>query len=191
MYRNNFTSNRITYNLSGAFKWMQLVTDSSNICVLGNFDVGAATANITFPNSGTWYEHISGETFTATGSVQSITLQPGEYKVYLSRKLSAIGPITAIGNNIPAEQVGFQVRLFPNPVNSQGIYEIEMKNADKITTELLTADGRLIKQLFSGKLQAGKHTMRFGSAIEQLPPAYYILSVKNSALTRSIRFILP
>ncbi|NDA61020.1 MAG: 1,4-alpha-glucan-branching protein [Chitinophagia bacterium] len=191
MYRNNFTSNRITYNLSGAFKWMQLVTDSSNICVLGNFDVGTATANITFPNSGTWYEHISGETFTATGSVQSITLQPGEYKVYLSRKLSAIGPITAIGNNIPAEQVGFQVRLFPNPVNSQGIYEIEMKNADKITTELLTADGRLIKQLFSGKLQAGKHTMRFGSAIEQLPPAPYILSVKNSALTRSIRFILP
>ena len=191
MYRNNFTSNRITYNLSGAFKWMQLVTDSSNICVLGNFDVGSATANISFPNSGTWYEHITGETFTATGTAQSITLQPGEYKVYLSRKLSSTGPITAIGNTIPAAAAGFQVRLFPNPVNRQGIYEIEIKNADKITVELLTADGRQVKQLFSGKLVAGKHTMRLGNAIDQLPAAHYILSVKNSAITRSIPFILP
>lgn len=192
MYRNNFTSNRITYNLSGAFKWMQLVTDSSNICVLGNFDVGPATANITFPNSGTWYEHITGETFTATGSAQSITLQPGEYKVYLSRKLSATGPVTAIGNTIPAAAAGFQVRLFPNPVTRQvGAYEIALKNADKITVELLTADGRQVKQLFSGKLTEGKHTMRLDKAIDQLPSAHYILSVKNSVVTRSIHFILP
>lgn len=191
MYRNNFTSNRISYNLNGAFKWMQLVTDSSNICVLGNFDVGSATANFTFPNSGTWYEHLTGETFTATGSVQSITLQPGEYKVYLSRKLSSTGPVTAIGNNIPAAEAGFQVRLFPNPANRQGIYEVVLKNADKITADLLTADGRQVKQLFSGKLAAGKHTLRFGSAIDQLPPAHYILSVKNSVVTRSIHFILP
>ena len=170
---------------------MQLVTDSSNICVLGNFDVGPATANITFPNSGTWYEHITGETFTATGSAQSITLQPGEYKVYLSRKLSATGPVTSIGNNLPAAEAGFQVRLFPNPVNRQGVYELALKNADKVTAELLTADGKQVALLFSGKLLAGKHTMRFGSALDQLPPAHYILSVKNSATTRSIHFILP
>ena len=67
----------------------------------------------------------------------------------------------------------------------------DLKNADKITVELLTADGRQVKQLFSGKLVAGKHTMRLGNAIDQLPAAHYILSVKNSAITRSIPFILP
>jgi hypothetical protein len=191
MYRNNFTSNRITYSLGGAFKWMQLVTDTSNICVLGNFDVGAATANVTFPNSGTWFEHITGETFTATGAAQSITLQPGEYKVYLSRKLTSTGPITAIGNNLSTTDAGFQVRLFPNPVNKRAIYEIEVKVPGKITSELFTADGRQLKVLFSGKLNAGKHSMAFGTAIDQLPPAHYILSVKNSSATRSIHFILP
>lgn len=191
MYRNNFTSNRITYSLGGAFKWMQLVTDTSNICVLGNFDVGPATANVTFPNSGTWFEHITGETYTATGAAQSITLQPGEYKVYLSRKLTSTGPITAIRNNLSPADAGFQVRLFPNPVNKRAIYEIDVKVPGKITSELFTADGRQLKVLFSGKLSAGKHSMALGTAIDQLPPAHYILSVKNSSATRSIHFILP
>jgi hypothetical protein len=105
--------------------------------------------------------------------------------------LSSSGPVTSIGNNFSAAEAGFQVRLFPNPVTAPGVYEIDVKVPGKITAELLSADGRRLKVLYSGKLSAGKHTMVLGTAIDQLPPAHYILSVKNSSATRSIHFILP
>ena len=189
MYRNNFTSNRITFSLGGAFKWMQLITDTSNICVLGNFDVNSVTGQFTFPSSGTWYEYISGTTFSATGSSQSIALQPGEYKVYINRPLS--GPITSVAENPAASAHSFQVRLYPNPVTRAGMYEIDMKTAGQVNVLLFNAQGQQVKQLFSGRLNAGKHRMAFGEAVAQLPGAQYVLTVKNSSTTRSVRFILP
>jgi hypothetical protein len=189
MYRNNFTSNRITFSLSGAFKWMQLVTDTSNICVLGNFDVNAVTGQFTFPSAGTWYEYLSGATFSATGSSQSIALQPGEYKVYINRPLS--GPITSLSENPAGSANSFQVRLYPNPVTRAGMYEIDMKTAGQVNVLLFNAQGQQVKQLFSGRLNAGKHRMSFGEAVAQLPGAQYVLTVKNSSTARSVRFILP
>jgi hypothetical protein len=166
---------------------MQMVTDTSNICVLGNFDVNPVTASFSFPGAGTWYEYLTGATFSATGAAQSITLQPGEYKVYLNRPLS--GPITALAENAAAANA-FQVRLFPNPVTRAGMYEIDMKLPGQVTVVLINAQGQQVRQLYSGRLSAGKHRMPLGDAVAQLPGAQYVLSVKNSAAARSVRFIL-
>jgi hypothetical protein len=189
MYRNNFTSNRITYSLGGAFKWMQLTTDTSNICVLGNFDVNPVTGQFTFPGAGTWYEYITGTTFSASGASQSITLQPGEYKVFLNRPLS--GPITSLAENGGGSIAAFQVRLYPNPVTRAGRYEIDMKTGGQVNVLLFNSKGQQVKQLFSGRLSAGKHLLPLGEAVAQLPGAQYVLTVKNSSSTRSVRFILP
>ena len=83
-YLNAFTSNNVERSLSGAFKWMKVSGTQGKIMVVGNFDVVTQTASVTFQNSGTWYDRITGATITATGAAQSITLQPGEYHVYLS-----------------------------------------------------------------------------------------------------------
>src|SRR5436190_6933315 len=52
----------------------------------------AQTATVTFNTAGTWYDYLNGGVFTATGSAQSITLQPGEYHVYVNRNLT--NPVT-------------------------------------------------------------------------------------------------
>ncbi|RYY86422.1 MAG: 1,4-alpha-glucan-branching protein, partial [Chitinophagaceae bacterium] len=84
-YAANFTSNRIGYQLNGNFRWLQVTTDTSNLCVVGNFDVATQTGTVTFQNAGTWYDLIDGTTFTATGGAQNITLAPGEYHIYTNR----------------------------------------------------------------------------------------------------------
>ena len=83
-YVNAFVSNNVERSLAGAFKWMKVSGTQGKILVVGNFDVIAQTGSVTFQNSGTWYDRITGATIVATGSAQNISLQPGEYHVYLS-----------------------------------------------------------------------------------------------------------
>ena len=80
-----FVTNNVNYNLGGALKWLQVNSDSLKIMVYGNFDVAPTTGTISFQNSGTWYNYLSGGSRTATGLAESVTLQPGEYYVYVNR----------------------------------------------------------------------------------------------------------
>jgi len=85
IFTNLFTSNLITKDLSGAFKWLKVDQASNHLVVIGNFDVVAQTGSVTFPTAGTYYDYLNGTTITATGSSQSFNLQPGEYRVYLNQ----------------------------------------------------------------------------------------------------------
>ena len=95
-----FVSNSIGYNLGGYFKWLQVTTNELKICVIGNFDVVPVTGSVTFQNAGTWYNYLQGGTRNATGSTENITLQPGEYYVYVDRdvssKVAAILPLKLV-----------------------------------------------------------------------------------------------
>jgi len=89
-----FVTNDVTYDLGSAFKWLKVNSDSLKIMVIGNFDVIATTSTVTFQNAGTWYNYLSGGTRTATGGVETITLQPGEYYVYVNRDVNNL--VTAL-----------------------------------------------------------------------------------------------
>lgn len=89
-YFPTFVTNDVTDSLGGAFKWLKVNSDSLKIMVIGNFDVVPATAAVTFQNAGTWYNYLSGGTRTATGAAENITLQPGEYYVYVNRNADSL-----------------------------------------------------------------------------------------------------
>lgn len=89
-----FISNDIEKDFSGAFKWLKLSTQSGKVVVIGNFDVTQKTGSITFPTSGTWYNLMDESPFAATGSSQSFTLQPGEFRVYTN--MAVVVPVTLI-----------------------------------------------------------------------------------------------
>lgn len=92
-YLPTFVTNDISYDLGSAFKWLKVTTPSLRVCVIGNFDVIPVTGTVSFQTPGTWYSYLTGATFTATGSNQSITLQPGEYYVYVDRDANAALPL--------------------------------------------------------------------------------------------------
>ncbi len=89
-YLPTFVTNDVADSLNGGFKWLKVNSDSLKIMVIGNFDVVAATGTVTFQNAGTWYNYLSGGTRTATGTAESITLQPGEYYVYVNRNADSL-----------------------------------------------------------------------------------------------------
>ena len=77
-----FTTTNFHYSLTGAVKTIQLLDPTADVEIVGNFDVVANTATVTFPATGTWVDNLTGATYNVTSTSMSITLAPGEYHVY-------------------------------------------------------------------------------------------------------------
>ena len=111
-YGEAFTTGFISRNFSGAFKWLTLNSSAGKVVVIGNFDVVAQSGSVTFPAAGTWFNYLNPPaTFTATGGSESFTLQPGEYRVYLSSNV--VIPVTLVNfsgkNNGNSNVINWQV----------------------------------------------------------------------------------
>ena len=94
-----FNNTTYTYDFgSGLVKLFQIADPAASglkVTVLANLDVDAKTKTVTFQSAGDWSNYISngtgtgingatGNNFTLTSSLQTITLQPGEYHIYVS-----------------------------------------------------------------------------------------------------------
>ena len=95
-----FNSTNFTYDFNdngGLFKRYQITdnaADGIKLNIVANLDVVAQTRSITFQNTGNWYNYVSNGTgsgvngatnnsLNLAAATQNITLQPGEYHVYI------------------------------------------------------------------------------------------------------------
>jgi len=109
-FTNAFISNNVERSLNGGFKWLKVSGDPGKILVIGNFDVTPQTGSVTFQDAGSWYDLLTGTTISATGATQSITLQPGEYHVFLNLNIITPPVINFTGiNNGSTNVLNWQV----------------------------------------------------------------------------------
>jgi hypothetical protein len=199
LYKNNFTSNRIVHSLSGPFKWMQLTTDTSNIVVVGNFDVTASQATVSFPGGGTWYDYFTGATYNPNANGQAILLQPGEYKVYVNRNITGSGGSGGGGSGggggggtTPVTDLS--VKLLPNLVARAGgtatQLELQLPLAGAVQAQLYNVAGQRVLQLHSGSLAEGIHRLDITSKLAQLSAGLYVVQVATPSGTKTIKMII-
>jgi 1,4-alpha-glucan branching enzyme len=191
-YKDVFIANGITLDrsLADAFKWMKLrsATDSSQLVVIGNFDVNAQSSTFTFPTAGTWYDYLNGSTITATSGAQSITLQPGEFHIYLNRNLTnavttPVIDINALGNAL-------QLFVYPNPVEENSIMEMFIPEKGTVNAELWNAQGQKLVTIFAGTLTKGKHSIPFSSKTSNIPAGIYLLKLQTKSKIKTIKVVL-
>lgn len=125
LYSNLFTTNNITRDFNGAFKWMKITQGSTHLMVIGNFDVVAQSGSVTFPTAGTWYDFLNGTTIATTGSSQSFNLQPGEYRVFLNQFVAL--PVTITSFN--GKNNGSNNLLQWSVTNEQGLAYYELQRS--------------------------------------------------------------
>ncbi len=161
LFSKAFLTNRVDYNLAGAFKWLRITTDTSNIVVVGNFDVNVAPGQVTFQNAGTWYNYTTGAVFNATGGAQAMTLQPGEYAVYVNRNVTNI--LTPVREVI---YDGKKIRLAvsPNPVRQYASIEYEIPESGQVNLSVMDGMGRKVSQLYYGFKAKGVYRLTLQDA---------------------------
>ncbi len=186
-----FTQKEFTMDFSGAVKTLQINNDSLKIVVVGNFDLSAKTAPVNFPIAGTWYSYLTKTSINVTGTSASVTLQPGEYHVYLNKDLSNT-LVTSIRNTNYNTLTG-EFNLFPNPVKNGTKLTYELKRAGEVFIDIQDHTGTKISRVFSGLKSAGKHEIVLPqSAINQLngKKGPFLLTLRTSNEVKTIKFIL-
>jgi glycosidase len=190
-YASTFTTNNVTWNLSSGFKWLILNEPALRILVMGNFDIQAQTGSVTFPTAGTWYNYFTGATFTATGSSQSLLLQPGEYYVYTDRNVSGtvVTPILNINSNLS----NMKLKLYPNPANAATIIEYEIEESGKVELAVTDMNGKNIANLYSGFKARGKHQLAMSSNgfnVAKLAGGIYLLQTSINGKRKTEKFVI-
>jgi hypothetical protein len=190
-YSSTFTTSNVTWSLGSGFKWMILNEPGLRVLVMGNFDIQAQTGSVTFPVAGTWYSYLTGTTFTATGSSQSLLLQPGEYYVYTDRNVSGtvVTPIININNNLG----NTKLKLYPNPANQLSVIEYELMESGKINIAVMDFNGKKVANLFSGFKAKGKHQLQLNSNglnVKKLSSGMYLLETTINGKRNVQKFII-
>ena len=190
-YLSTFTTTNSTYDFVSNQKWLKLTTDSLNVVVIGNFDVVAGTVNIAFPNTGTWYSYLTGSTRSATGAIESISLQPGEYYVYTNKDVrnlitTALLPVADINLQMP-------LSIAPNPVNQNATIRYDLPESGLVSIQIRSIDGKNNQSVFNGYQAKGLHSMNLynnATSVKQFSSGAYLLQLLVNGKQKIEKFII-
>lgn len=183
-YKDAFLTGTIDRSLNGGVKWIKLSSgDSSYLLVVGNFDVTPQTANLTFQTAGTWYDYLNNVTFTSTGNAQSVSLQPGEFHVYVNKNVNNLN-VTPV-SNVPWNGTDLQAKLYPNPTPSGFTVELNLPQSGKVQVDLYSVAGQHIGILHNGFLTKGTHPLALNR--NAISNGSYYLKITTKTATKTIQ----
>jgi len=81
-----FNTSDFTCELKEPFKYITLLSSDKNVVAMANFDVVKTVRNVNFSKTGTWKDYFSGREITVSSPIESITLAPGEYRLFLNEQ---------------------------------------------------------------------------------------------------------
>ncbi|MDD3033336.1 MAG: alpha-amylase family glycosyl hydrolase [Bacteroidales bacterium] len=80
-----FSTENYTVDLINNFKYVTLVNTGKSVVSMANFDVTVLSKSVNFGKSSTWIEYFSGTEITTDSENKTITLLPGEFRLYIEK----------------------------------------------------------------------------------------------------------
>ena len=186
-YLSTFTTGNISYNLSGAFKTLTVTSDSLKIVVVGNFDVTAQTGSVTFPYAGFWFSYLDNKYHLGTGSSESMTLQPGEFYVYLNKNLN--GTVVTAVDNVTNDVSDMAVKIYPNPLQSSSVAEFDLPQSGNTNIAVYDVSGKKISVIYNGFKPKGKQTVSISKNVFSASGTYF-LQIEQNGKSRVEKFLV-
>lgn len=167
-----FNTNSYRYSLNGATKRINLDDANFNATVIGNFDVVTQSVDPNFQNTGWWYEYFSGDSINVTNTNAGISLQPGEYRLYTTKKIQANNSV-GVGEN-PLFQNGMVI--YPNPAQDEVFIELNDPQSLTGRVQIVNINGQIVKEAPINDFQLlGMARISLGD----LPAGVYLVQVEH------------
>jgi len=150
-------------NVASKMKKIQLLSDSMDVIIIGNFGVTNGTIEPVFTEKTTWYEFFSGDSIEVNNYYMDITLKPGEYKLFSTKqlKLEEDSPVTGFGLNQKNEEE--KVNVYPNPSGSVFYFEFEAFGQEAVELELYNVTGKKLLSVDKGRTLKGLNRIQWNS----------------------------
>ena len=187
-----FSSTDFTIDAGTAMKKIKINDASMNVTIVGNFGVTQASFNPGFQNTGMWFDFFSGDTIMVSDVNMSVSLLPGEFKIYTTVKLPTpeAGIATSIfekdENEIP---VDFNLdQNFPNPFNPSTTISFTIPNSGIVNLAVYNSIGELVKVLVNEQMAQGRYTTNFDAT--DLSSGIYFYRLVSNGTVLSKKMIL-
>lgn len=143
-----FQTTDFQLDVAGIVKKIKLNNSGKSAIALGNFDVVNKDVTPGFAHTGTWYDYMSGDSLVVTNTNMNINFKPGEYRLYLSEKVSNPYGINA-KNAEP-----FLVTVAPNPVKDFCNILISYSGTAICEVKEYSLLGSEMKTIYSGSINS-------------------------------------
>lgn len=186
-----FETEDFNYSLSGATKRINLNDSTMNVTIIGNFDVVSRSIEPKFQHNGTWYDFFAADSMTVLDVNASIELEPGEFHVYLDKKVAFPDKDIILGvdyndGTLPSE---FSLEQnYPNPFNPSTTINFNIVENGDYTLKVFNLLGEEVANLVNGNLNKGVHSIKFNAA--GLSSGIYFYSLKGEGFTQTKKMIL-
>jgi hypothetical protein len=183
------TPTAYTQNVGGniAFKTISLTGADLSVVTVGNFDVTTQTANVSFPQTGTWYNYLTSEQLSVTSTSQSMTLQPGQYAVYTSRQITKPTGTTLATTAAQAAAV-LKLSLTPNPATGTATVAYSLPTATTASLSVQNLLGQTVRQLAPARQVAGTQSQAL--SLQGLAPGVYLVKLQAGDKTQTARLLV-
>lgn len=162
-----FQTTNYSLDVTGALKKIKLQNGNQSAIVIGNFGIQSGSIVPGFFNTGTWYDYIKGDSLVVTDMNMSISLQPGEARLYMTEKVAnpyGMGELNA-DNSF--------VSIAPNPVTDQCKIILESKGRAFYRITFFTMGGTETGKPMTGTLEGNKELTWKPTA-----PGIYLLRIE-------------
>lgn len=180
-----FKTDNYDYNLSGAIKWLKLNSSTMDVVIAGNFDVNQKSTTITFNNTGWWYEYFSGDSIKLTSTSYQLTLNPGEYRMFTSKKINRNDIYVGIEQPQPTPE---KLAVWPNPSSGNIYISYYQPAKGNVKVDIYSLTGHLVyseaRHSFSG---ANTINLRIPN---KLPRGLYILRLSANGFVSSSKIAI-
>jgi 1,4-alpha-glucan branching enzyme len=170
-----FRTNSYTMSVSGPMKRINLNHPSNQVTVIGNFGVTEAMMVPGFQQTGTWHEFFSRQTLEVNDINQSVTLQPGEYRLYST--LAFPDHEVPLSSPILIRNPETNVFVYPNPSTGEFTIRFDLSDQENIQMNLYTIQGKKISTILNQSMPPGSYEIssRNGSQAHPISPGIYVL----------------
>jgi hypothetical protein len=158
-----FGTDDFSLDVSGVAKRIEINHPDMDVRIIGNFDVLNQAIDPSFSRSGWWYNYFDGDSLDVTDLHGSISLEPGEYRVYTTKRLLT-PEITAGVDTYVSDRREFHV--YPNPVSGM-LYMEPLPESSRLT--ILNSAGQ---ELIMLELKQNQDH----ADLSWLPPGLYVLN---------------
>jgi len=158
LFSQNVTFNwRVAVSNWSSGRFLTANAGGKSMVVVGNFTATAGNYAVSFPQTGKWYDYMSGETINIVSLLQSINIPAHEFRLYLNFEPTATG----------IEHV------MPELYNKVSYYDrstdkLEITGGLSATIEIYTINGVLVQS---------QHNIS-SLGLSALPSGYYIARVR-------------
>ncbi|MFO7889859.1 MAG: alpha-amylase family glycosyl hydrolase [bacterium] len=178
-------------------RWLHLSNDTMKATVLGNFDVKMRSLQPIFQNTGTWYEYFSGDSINVYRTDMSITMQPGEYRIYLDTPaekpfLTGIEETKSFFQDSKVRECILYPN-YPNPFNNQTVVSFNLEKSSHVQLNILNLQGQIVDCVLDCNLSPGFHKVCWettDSKENMLSSGIYIIRMKAGDTVKTEKILL-